>query len=71
MVWKNGIPKHIEIRAKELLTYPQILVKNLKEIIIPHISDDRFADSWRGTFISTEFTEDTKKEIIERLSSLL
>lgn len=70
LVWKNGIPEQIEIRSKELLTYPQILVRNLKEIIIPHISDERFVNSWRGTFISAEFTEDVKKEVIEKLSSL-
>jgi hypothetical protein len=71
LVWKNGIPKQIEKRSKELLPHPQILVKNLKEIIIPHVSDERFVNSWRGTFLSAEFTEGIKEEVTKKLSSLL
>lgn len=69
LVWKNGIPGDIEERAKETLAHPEILKKNLK-IIIADISDKRFLDSWKGTFVTTEFTEKTKEDVLKKLKML-
>jgi len=53
-----------------MLGHPEILEKKLK-LIIEDISDRRFLDSWKGTFITTEFTEKTKEEVLKELKKLL
>ncbi|MFQ6128800.1 MAG: hypothetical protein ACE5QW_07865 [Thermoplasmata archaeon] len=67
LVWKNGWPKHIKKRAKEILPHPEIFDKNLEGIVIPDISDRRFVNSWRGTFVSTEFTEESKNNVLSKI----
>ena len=69
LVWKSGIPKDLEERALKMLAHPEILKKNLK-LIIEDISDKRFLDSWKGTFVTTEFTEEAKEKIIRELKKL-
>lgn len=70
LVWKNGVPEDLKRRSRKMLAHPEILKKNLGSII-KSISDRRFLDSWKGTFITTEFTEETKREVIKRLRKLL
>ena len=70
LVWKNGVPEDLKRRAKKMLAHPEILKKNL-ELTIRIISDRRFLDSWKGTFITTEFTEKTKEEVLTELKRLL
>ena len=50
--------------------YPNIFHKKLKNQIIPDIDDSRFIHSWHGTFISTEFTDDDKNEVLTKLKNL-
>jgi len=69
LVWKNGIPEGLERRARKMLAHPDILKKNL-ELIIKIILDRRFLDSWKGTFVTTEFTEKTKEKALEELKKL-
>lgn len=70
LVWKKGIPEDVEERAEKTLAYPEIVEKKLK-LIIDDISNKRFLDSWRGTFITTEFTEEIKEEVLKELKKLL
>jgi hypothetical protein len=56
--------------ANKALAYPGIMEKSLK-LIITDISDKRFLDSWRGTFVTKEFTEETKEHILKKLKKLL
>lgn len=70
LVWKKGIPEDVEERAEKTLAYPEIVEKNLK-LIMEDISDKRFLDSWKGTFITTEFTEEIKEEVLKELKKLL
>ncbi|MFH0748371.1 MAG: nucleotidyl transferase AbiEii/AbiGii toxin family protein [Candidatus Bathyarchaeota archaeon] len=70
LVWKNGIPDNLEDKAKKVLAHPDILKKSLK-IIIEDISNKRFVDSWKGTFVTTEFTEETKEKVLKELKKLL
>ncbi len=70
LIWKNGMPESVKKKAKELLPYPQVFDKNLKDVIIPHISDKRFVNSWRGMFITTEFSEKDKIEVLGGLKEL-
>jgi hypothetical protein len=70
LIWKNGIPDDLKERAKKALAHPEILEKNMK-LIIDDILDKRFLDSWKGTFVTTEFTEKTKDEVLKELKKLL
>ena len=70
LVWKNGIPDNLKEEAKNKLCHPEIMKKNLK-LIQKDISDRRFLDSWKGTFVTTEFTEKTKEEVLKKLKKLL
>jgi len=69
LVWKNGIPENLKEEAKKTLSHPEIIEKNLK-LIISDISDKRFLDSWKGTFVTTEFTERTREEVLKKLKKL-
>jgi hypothetical protein len=69
LVWKNNIPEDLKQRAKKALAHPEILEKNIK-LIIDDISDKRFLDSWKGTFVTTEFTERTGEEVLKELKKL-
>jgi hypothetical protein len=69
LVWKNDIPSNLEVEARKELAHPEIVEKNL-EFIQKDISDKRFVDSWRGTFVTTEFTDKTKEEILRKLKKL-
>ena len=70
LVWKNGIPDDMAERAKMALAHPEIIRKNLK-LIITDISDKRFLDSWKGTFVTTEFTERTEEQVLKELKKLV
>jgi hypothetical protein len=69
LIWKNGIPDGLKERAKKVLAHPEILEKNLK-LVMEDISDKRFLDSWKGTFVTTEFTEKIKEEVMKELKKL-
>ena len=69
LVWKNGIPADLKEEAKKKLAHPETIKKNLK-LIQNDISDKRFLDSWKGTFVTTEFTEKTKEEVLKKLKKL-
>jgi hypothetical protein len=70
LIWKNGILDDLEERAQKVLAHPEILEKNLK-LIINDVSDERFLDSWKGAFVTTEFTEKTKEKVLKELKKLV
>ena len=70
LVWKNGVPKALEKRLGAL-NDPDIFRRNLREKIIPDIRNRLFLNSWRGTFITSEFTERDKESVAGRLEGLL
>jgi hypothetical protein len=70
LLWKNGIPSNLKEEAKKMLSHPEIIEKNQK-LIQRDISDKRFLDSWKGTFVTTEFTEETKEKVLKELKKLL
>jgi hypothetical protein len=43
---------------------------NIDEVVVPVISDKRFVNSWRGTFITTEFTDKIKTKILRKLTDI-
>lgn len=69
LVWKSGIPNNLGEEAKKKLAHPEIVKKNLK-LAQKDISDKRFLDSWKGTFITTEFTEKMKEQVLKELKKL-
>jgi len=70
LTWKNGVPDNLKEEAKKKLAHPEIIEKNLK-LIQKDISDKRFLDSWKGTFVTTEFTEKIKEEVLKMLKKSL
>ncbi|MBI4447189.1 MAG: nucleotidyl transferase AbiEii/AbiGii toxin family protein [Acidobacteria bacterium] len=71
MVWKRGLPKTADFRkrANEIVTEPDQLGGKMK-LLIADVSDPRFLDSWRGTFITEEFTEKDKGKVLKELRRL-
>jgi hypothetical protein len=69
LIWKNGIPYDLKEAVKKTLVHPEIIEENLK-FIISDISNKRFLDSWKGTFVTTEFTENIKEEVLKKLKAL-
>ena len=70
LIWKNDVLKTLNDRLKETLPYPDIFFKNINELVLPAISDKRFLNSWRGTYITTEFSEENKIEVLKKLTDL-
>lgn len=70
LVWKNGMPKDLNKRLTAL-NDPAIFVRNLEQKIIPDIKNKLFLNSWKGTFITSEFTEHDQKRVVKELESLL
>ncbi len=70
LIWKNDVPKTLNARLKEILPYPDFFFKNINEVVMPAISDKRFVNSWRGTFITTEFSEESKIEVLKQLTDI-
>lgn len=71
LIWKNKIPSEIHKRAREMLPNPKVFEENLRKIVIPEISDERFVNSWRGMFLTSEFNDDVKREVIKQIRLLL
>ena len=68
LVWKNGVPKGLEERIKEVMPHPEVFKEKLAESILPIMRDKMFLNSWKGMFMTDEFDEETKKRVIEQLS---
>jgi len=71
LVWKNRIPPDLDKRAAKLIPFPDAVKIDLTNRILPVIEDKRFVHSWRGMFITKDFTEDTKKEVLRQLRDLI
>ena len=71
LIWKNGIPKDTKQRVKKILPYPTVLHRVLQDRVITDISDKRFVNSWRGTFVTTEFTEEDKNKVLRQIKEFL
>lgn len=71
LVWKNGVPADLEKRAAKLIPNPEAVKADLTNIILPTLEDRRFVHSWRGMFIRTDFTEETKQQVLQQLRQLI
>ncbi|MDA2930515.1 nucleotidyl transferase AbiEii/AbiGii toxin family protein [Acidobacteria bacterium AH-259-O06] len=71
LVWKKDLPEFQQLiaRAKEVVKEPEILSEKLK-LAIADISHPSFLDSWRGTFITEEFTDKAKGQVLRKLQQL-
>ena len=67
LVLKNGIPDGLDSRTKEILPHPDIFARNVRDVIVPTMSHERFVDSWRGTFVTKEFDEESRKLVLRKL----
>jgi hypothetical protein len=68
LVWQRGIPGPDALlqRAEDIAAPFQRLVDNL-ELAIKDVSETRFPDSWRGTFMTQESTEAHKRNVLGKL----
>jgi hypothetical protein len=71
LVWENDIPDGLDDRIEEILPSPSIFRTNIIESILPDISDKRFVESWRGTFVVNSFDEEAKEKVLERIRGQL
>ena len=71
LVWKNGVPADLEERAVKLIPNPEVVKTDLINIIVPALEDKRFVDSWRGMFITKDFTEAVKEQVLKQLRGLI
>lgn len=71
MVWKRGLPdpQSLVQRASEAVSWPGQLTGNL-DVVLQDLSEARFLDSWRGTYLTEEFTEVDKKTVQNKLVRL-
>jgi len=69
LVWKNGLPKGMKKRIGQLMPYSDLFGKKV-DSLLSIIEDERFLHSWRGMFMTTDFDEDVKKQVIDELSRL-
>jgi hypothetical protein len=71
LVWKRGLPEveALAKRAAEIVWEPEQIAGKL-ETIISDVFDTRFLDSWRGTFITEEFVEEDKGQVLRELRRL-
>jgi len=70
LVWKNGVPNDIKKRLTSL-NDPAIFARNLEQKIIPDIKNKLFLNSWKGLFITSEFTEQDQKRVVKELEALI
>ena len=70
LVWKNDVPKNVKKRL-DALNDSAIFARNLEEKIIPDIKNKLLLNSWKGMFITREFTEHDKKRVVKELENLL
>ncbi|MEM3694040.1 MAG: hypothetical protein QXI39_08500 [Candidatus Bathyarchaeia archaeon] len=70
LLWKNGLPEGLEERVKEVMPYPELFREKIRKSILPIIMDKRFLHSWKGTFMTTEFSEEIKGQVIQKLAKL-
>lgn len=69
LIWKNGVSDNLKEEVKKTTAHPEIIEENLK-LIVSDISNKRFLDSWKGTFVTTEFTENIKEDVLKKLKAL-
>ncbi|MBS7612132.1 nucleotidyl transferase AbiEii/AbiGii toxin family protein [Candidatus Bathyarchaeota archaeon] len=50
LLWKNGMPKGLKERIREVMPHPEVFEEKLRKSILPIIEDKRFLHSWRGDF---------------------
>ncbi len=67
LVWKNGLPSKLIDRVKQIVPHIEVIGNNVRNMVLPVISDKRFIHSWRGTFASPDFGEQERRQVIDRL----
>lgn len=68
LVRENNVPESPRLSA---LNDEAIFRRNLMKSIIPEIESKNFLDSWKGTFITEEFTDEDRKNVAAALRRLL
>lgn len=69
LVWKLGVP-HLGRRVEQLLPRADVFPRKIERVIIPDLRDPRFLHSWRGTFVTREFSDEERLGVIGLLEGL-
>ena len=70
LVWKKGLPERLGERVRDIVPYSEVISSNISGVVIPEVSDDRFVNSWRGTFATTELDEKARRSVGNALKEL-
>jgi len=71
LLWKNGLPSGMKSRLGKILPYPEIFTGNIREKLIPVVSDKRFLYSWKGTFATKDFDEEAQAKVLRLAESFI
>lgn len=71
LLWKKGVPSSLDKRVNEILPYPEIFADNIKTKLIPIVSDKRFLYSWKGTYVTKDFNEESRSKVLAHAESML
>jgi len=71
LLWKNGVPEGLDKRVTELGPYPEIFAENIKTKLIPNTTHPSFLDSWKGTFVTKEFSENARQKVMQEANAML
>ena len=71
LTWQNGVPEHKALikRTKNVVSEPTRILENM-DIAIDEMADERFLDSWRGTFTGLKLAEPDKQKILRGFRAL-
>jgi hypothetical protein len=70
MIWKRGTPDLQSLMHSAEETGVRERLPESLNLVVRDVSDSRFVDSWRGTFITQEFGEEDKKRVLADLRQL-
>jgi hypothetical protein len=68
LVWRKGIPADLMERTAEMVLSREMFSANM-QAIVKTISDRRFVDSWRGTFLSKDFAEEDQRKVVREIKA--
>lgn len=69
LVWKNGVP---DVRhSLKNVNDSALFMRNLERKIIPEVEHANFLNSWKGMFVTSEFTDQDRRNVVAELRGLV
>lgn len=68
-MWKNGVP---DVRhSLKNVNDSALFMRNLERKIIPEVEHANFLNSWKGMFVTSEFTDQDRRNVVAELRGLV